>query len=854
MQPVENISAVDTFDLAAQLELEAEMTDAGFERLLKSDKGSARRGDASAMSGLSYVVRHLLAPATAAAEEAMREPGGGNVTWRVPMRLLRGKLTAEQVALLVLRSSLNSLGRSKEAAPTLTSMGMDISGQLQLEMAMRDFRKADRANFERTLKQMRIREMDPEGALDIARKFAMHGRGVQPWAKTDCLSVGVRLLDKINTATGLFNLQLERRRSQTVWTVHLHPDARARALSAMEHAARMAPVLLPMVIPPMPWLSPYTGGYYSPPIQARYPLVKTESRALLQEMEGVDMSRVYAAINRAQDVAWTVNARVLATLTRSLEEQKPVGDIPDPHEPIAPISPEDAADPERLKDWKIEAAQIYERRVRARGQIQAITRAHELATRFNGQRIWFPHQLDFRGRMYPLPNTLNPQGPDVVKALLTFADTLPIETAEHAEWLAISGANHYGVDKVEFADRIAWVDTHTAMIRAVADDPFAPGAFEFWAAADAPWQFLAFCFEWDGYQREGFGYLCGLPVGLDGSCNGLQHYSAALRDEEGARHVNLLPSAKPADIYGAVAVRTMEHLQAFLNPAINNAKRFPWLAKTAAKWEERGINPRDAAQTWLGFTIARGITKRPVMTMPYGSTPFACKGFIEEALRKATKTTGNPFCSAFATSNERKAASLASGFLMPFVWQAIGETVHAARVCMDWLKECAGVASLAGCPITWRTPDGFMVQQAYRRTELMRVQTVMQGSVIRSAVQRNTLEIDDKRQAQGLPPNWVHSMDATALRMLVNEAASRGITSLALVHDSFGTQPSRAGELSRALRKSFADLYRDNDPVTDFYFDILEQVPDYVVQRIPAPPAKGSLDINLVEQAQYAFA
>ena len=43
-----------------------------------------------------------------------------------------------------------------------------------------------------------------------------------------------------------------------------------------------------------------------------------------------------------------------------------------------------------------------------------------------------------------------------------------------------------------------------------------------------------------------------LPVHMDGSCNGLQHYAALGRDVEGAIKVNLAPSAAPQDVYIAV--------------------------------------------------------------------------------------------------------------------------------------------------------------------------------------------------------------------------------------------------------------------------------------------------------------
>jgi len=174
-----------------------------------------------------------------------------------------------------------------------------------------------------------------------------------------------------------------------------------------------------------------------------------------------------------------------------------------------------------------------------------------VAEEFRGDRaIYYPHSVDFRGRLYPVPMTgLSPQGPDLDRGLLTFAQGKPLGTQEAADWLAIHGANTYGIDKVSFADRLEWVDQHREDILAVARDPLQPGPLAFWSASPDKWQFLAFCFEWAGYLKDGLGYVSSLPVTVDGSCNGIQHFSAMLRDRAGGAAVNLVPGEKPADLY-----------------------------------------------------------------------------------------------------------------------------------------------------------------------------------------------------------------------------------------------------------------------------------------------------------------
>ncbi len=51
----------------------------------------------------------------------------------------------------------------------------------------------------------------------------------------------------------------------------------------------------------------------------------------------------------------------------------------------------------------------------------------QVANEFKDElRFYFPHNLDFRGRAYPLHPHLNHMGPDVCRGLLTFAEARPL--------------------------------------------------------------------------------------------------------------------------------------------------------------------------------------------------------------------------------------------------------------------------------------------------------------------------------------------------------------------------------------------------------------------------------------------
>jgi len=89
---------------------------------------------------------------------------------------------------------------------------------------------------------------------------------------------------------------------------------------------------------------------------------------------------------------------------------------------------------------------------------------------FLGDTIYMPHNLDFRGRAYPIPPHLNHIGDDLSRALLVFAEGKPLGV-QGFRWLKIHLANLYGYDKAPFADRVKWAEENLEHIKESAMDP-----------------------------------------------------------------------------------------------------------------------------------------------------------------------------------------------------------------------------------------------------------------------------------------------------------------------------------------------------------------------------------------------
>jgi DNA-directed RNA polymerase len=84
--------------------------------------------------------------------------------------------------------------------------------------------------------------------------------------------------------------------------------------------------------------------------------------------------------------------------------------------------------------------------------------------------LYFPHNVDFRGRAYPIPPHLNHLGDDLSRSLLMFAEEKALGE-RGLRWLKIHLANLYGFDKGNFDERETFVMQHLDDIYDSAEKP-----------------------------------------------------------------------------------------------------------------------------------------------------------------------------------------------------------------------------------------------------------------------------------------------------------------------------------------------------------------------------------------------
>lgn len=362
------------------------------------------------------------------------------------------------------------------------------------------------------------------------------------------------------------------------------------------------PVFGPCVERPRPWTGWRGGGYHTPEMQRSLPCL-VRGHPSLRPLYKAPAPIVFKAANALQNTAWAVNERMLDTvlaLAKAGVRCDEVVSVQGRPKPPAPSWLERGMTADQMtaeqalvfREWKNLMRDWYEEHKLNGAKYSRFYAATRAAEFFRGYpELHFVYFADSRGRLYPLTYGLNPQGSDLQRALIRFADSgaKPLRNDKAIQWFHVNGANLWGFDKAALVQRWYWAVQHSQQHLSFATDPVNNTG---WQQADKPLQYLAWCFEYRDWLRDPQGFRTALPVGQDGTCNGLQHLSAMLRDEVGGAAVNLTASDGKAkqDIYGIVAAATLVRMQ--------TGEAGPF----TARWLEHGVN--------------RSVVKRSVNTWP----------------------------------------------------------------------------------------------------------------------------------------------------------------------------------------------------------------------------------------------
>lgn len=408
---------------------------------------------------------------------------------------------------------------------------------------------------------------------------------------------------------------------------------------------------------------------------------------------------------------------------------------------------------------------------------------------------YFPVTMDNRGRIYYRGGILTPQGSDFAKACFQFANYVELGS-DGVEGIAIHTANVLGFDKLSISDRIelltSWYDSRT-----FDDIKNTKQLLEKFPDAKCFQGLVAIeeckrLFEHMDNDHCHSTFKSNLVCHMDGTCNGLQHMAAITGDRNTAHAVNCTAAETtdlPTDIYGLVADAAVELTQA---------------KPVRALLEKYG----------------RDMAKNPVMITGYGAGEDTVKTNTANFLRSPKKE-----------GSAKNGKECGEAYI-----EGISQVASAVYNLTNIIKLNIKTAIEEGQKyFTWETADGFQATTKYIDKEGNRVRAGGFASLVPAL---NASVFDEIKTTGAMAPNFVHSIDSTHLRMVVNEAPYNLVT----VHDSIGCHAGNYWATSKIVREEFANVHRYN--ALENLFDNMNQ---------PTPEFEGDYSAEEALQAPYIF-
>ncbi|KDQ17027.1 hypothetical protein BOTBODRAFT_129343 [Botryobasidium botryosum FD-172 SS1] len=560
---------------------------------------------------------------------------------------------------------------------------------------------------------------------------------------------------------------------------------------------------LPMLTKPRPWLGHNDGGYlFNKSFVMRIKDSIEQLSYLRTASQENKLELVFASLDVLGSTPWKINKAVFDVVLKVWNTGEQLGKIPPAVLDLPePEKPADYDTDNRAKmNYLLGVKELQNKKRNNHSERCAVNYKMEIARSFLGETFYFPHNIDFRGRAYPIPAHLNHIGNDLSRGILMFGESKPLGE-RGLRWLKIHLANLYGFDKASFDEREQFTMDHLEDVYDSATNPLE--GKRWWTKADDPWQCLATCMELKNAldSPDPLAFESFLPVHQDGTCNGLQHYAALGGDNDGAKQVNLAVTDRPSDVYTYVADMVEKQLD------LDCAAGHKYALMIRGK-------------------VSRKVVKQTVMTTVYGVTYVGARAQIEKQLKERGDIP-------------REECWDASSYLAKKTLACIGDLFKGAKAIQNWFSQSARLIAKSLPPdrvdeaksplygrgtngkgtkvskgsrmgkeqmtsVIWTTPLDLPIVQPYRKTKKKQVMTALQTVYISDP--NLPTEVNAPKQASAFPPNFIHSLDAT--HMMLTALACRGADlTFASVHDSYWTHASTVDQMSAIIRDTFIQLH-----------------------------------------------
>jgi hypothetical protein len=507
-----------------------------------------------------------------------------------------------------------------------------------------------------------------------------------------------------------------------------------------------------------------------------------------------------------------------------------------------------------------------------------------IALLMRDQTFYFPAFLDFRGRIYPTPNYLSYQSSDLARSLLIFKNistelssnpsykvilnsilkdgvySTKIKEGEklnqNIDYVKLYLANVYGKSKLSREKKIRWFDKNIAEMISIYESNFNSFVDQFVKESKEPFQFISIFISY--YNFITFNSEIKTPILFDATCSGIQHLSALTKDIKIANLVNLLQNDSPSDFYQYCIDKILEVIADLPDVTLKNKLK---QLNITRKWIKQSIMTVPYNVTTMGISdkLAEKFDK---YYLDHVDMLKLDKGLVtlEQTLEKLKLNSKKTKTSIFVDKNqldktEAEDKDKGSFILVPLpeikksalnksaLYFTKAELLKFARIIQitvlniippfiklkKYFDDIINILGDLDLPFFWQTPAGMSVSMSSIRMKSHRLRQNLIKKSKPVSILIPTEQIDYKKIKLGLMPNFIHSLDASNIHILINNILKLKLENINLytIHDCFASDYKNIAIIELLVKHSFIELYFKKDYLIEVHKSFIKQISGY---------------------------
>ena len=443
--------------------------------------------------------------------------------------------------------------------------------------------------------------------------------------------------------------------------------------------------------------------------------------------------------------------------------------------------------------------------------------------------IYFPVRLDNRTRVYVDTEYFNYQSTDLAKALLLFSnydyiykhDDIAIKYFKSFGAVLFGGGN----SRKSLNKRVDWVDANSEELLNFMNNDII-------SRAKDKASFVSFCFEYKRFisfmnDMNRSKFETRLPIQIDASCNGYQHLSLLTRDKKGLKYLNLNKSSfndDPHDLYSLIVSKIRELISIDLD-----------------KGNYSSESVKESLIKILSINFTREELKNSIMTFAYNARSRTMAYYLSDKMdaKIIEGKIPNPDKNGEMKSVSQKLFYLPHSsngvekvngldwkelcLIISYLKRAVGEYIPKMNELNNYMKTLVDICVKFGIPLPRKLPTGAIINESYIESKIQKSTPIAFLNKTKYTFkvpiidENGNIVYSKRKMSTAIMPNVVHSLDASAIALLLdflksstNDFDTNNINNIYTVHDCFAMTSNNIKRLVECLKNTYIKIYSDN--------------------------------------------